>query len=71
MMSKIVRAARLCVVAGSLAMLSGCCGTCWSNICKVYEHPDPACYGLHYEGCCTCRDDVRDRVNQLTDIFLP
>jgi hypothetical protein len=71
MMSKIIRIAMLCLVAVSLAMLSGCCGTCWGNQCTVYQHPCPACYGLHYSGSCTCTDDCRDRINQLTDIFLP
>ena len=70
MKSKIVRAAMLGLVAGCLGIFSGCCGSC-CGVCKVYEHPEPSCVGLHYQGCCTCKDDCRDRVNQLTDIFLP
>jgi hypothetical protein len=70
MMSRISRAAMLCVVAGLLALLSGCCGT-FCTTCRVYQHPEPSCCGLHYAGCCTCTDDIRDRINQLTDIVLP
>lgn len=71
MISQFARAGMLCLVAACLVVLSGCCcGSC-CGVCKVYQHPEPSCVGLHYEGCCTCKDDCRDRVNQLTDIFLP
>ncbi|MBI3862125.1 MAG: hypothetical protein HY290_09545 [Planctomycetia bacterium] len=70
MMPKPIRAALLCLATVSLGFLSGCCGCC-CNVCKTYEHPEPSCVGLRYAGCCTCKDDCRDRVNQLTDILLP
>jgi hypothetical protein len=70
MISRIVRVAVLSLVAISAVGLSGCC-CCCRDVCRVYEHPEPSCVGLHYAGCCTCKDDCRDRVNQLTDIFLP
>ena len=73
MVSKIIRVALMSIVVASLAGLSGCCGCggCCSGVCQVYQHPEPSCCGLHYAGSCTCKDDCRDRINQLTDIFLP
>jgi hypothetical protein len=70
MISKIVRAAMLCAVTACLAMASGCCGIC-GGACQVYQHPNPSCVGMRYLGCCTCEDDCRDTVNQITDILLP
>ena len=72
MLPNAVRAGKLCVVAGCLLLCSGCwgLGIC-GGACRVYSHPDPACYGLRYEGCCTYQDDLRDGVNQVTDILLP
>ena len=70
MISKISRTAMLLIVAGLLNFLSGCCST-YCDKCRIYEHPAPSCVGLHYEGCCTCKDECRDRVNQITDIFMP
>jgi hypothetical protein len=70
MLPNAVRLGWLSVVAASLILLSGCCGACGGR-CQVYTHPDPSCCGLRYEGCCTCKDDLRDRANQLTDILLP
>ena len=69
-MPNAVRVGWLCVVAGCLLLLSGCCGVC-GGCGQIYTHPAPACYGLRYEGCCTNRDDIRDRVNQVTDILMP
>jgi hypothetical protein len=51
-----------------------CCGTCcYSN--KVHTIYDPccrSCFGVPYSGgACTCMDDVKDRVNQISDIVLP
>ena len=70
MLPNAVRVGWLCVVTACLLLLSGCCGLGGAG-CKVYTHPDPSCCGLRYEGCCTYRDDLRDRVNQVTDIILP
>ena len=70
MLPNAVRFGWLCLVAGCLLLLSGCCGVC-GGCGQIYTHPAPACYGLRYEGCCTYKDDLRDRVNQVTDIVLP
>lgn len=67
---KTVRAGLLGLAGSCLLLLSGCCGPC-CGIHKVYQHPEPSCVGLHYQECCTCSDDVRDRINQLSDMLLP
>jgi len=64
------RIAGLSFLAAPLIALSGCCGV-MGGCGIVYNHPGPSCIGLHYEGCCTYRDELRDRVNQLTDILIP
>ncbi|HLJ11231.1 MAG TPA: hypothetical protein VKU82_08580 [Planctomycetaceae bacterium] len=75
MLRSAVRAGSRCLVAASLMLLSGCAGVCWScgngGCHTIFDHPAPACYGLKYEGRCTCRDDIRDRINQVSDILLP
>ena len=70
MLSKIARTAVLCAAATCLIWTSGCCGVC-GGVCETYQHPCPSRVGLRYAGCCTCKDDCRDRVNQITDIFSP
>jgi hypothetical protein len=67
---KNARAGLMSFVAGCLLAASGCCGICGGQ-CQVYTHPEPSCCGIHYEGCCTCKDDCRDFCNQLSDILLP
>ncbi|MBS0261000.1 MAG: hypothetical protein JSS02_03515 [Planctomycetes bacterium] len=70
MKSKNSRALALLLLAVVSNLLTGCCSN-YCDRCRIYEHPAPSCVGLHYEGCCTCKDDCRDRVNQITDILLP
>ena len=74
MLRNAVRKVFVCLAALSLLPIAGCCGTCWysGRQCRTICDPCPrSCCGLQYEECCTCRDDVRDRVNQMTDILLP
>ena len=82
MLPKAVRAGLLCLIVGLLLSLSGCCcscvcgifGTCGKANCNSLSYPPcppRACYGLHYCGECTCSDDVKDRINQVSDIYLP
>jgi hypothetical protein len=70
MMPKVARTAIFSLFGSCLLLASGCCGIS-GGVCQVYQHPEPSCVGLRYEGCCTCKDDCRDRINQLTDILLP
>ncbi|MGE5192557.1 MAG: hypothetical protein ACM3U2_08645 [Deltaproteobacteria bacterium] len=74
MLRNAVRAGLLSVAAGCILLAAGCNGTCFYSGRRCPTIYDPccrSCCGLQYEGCCTCRDDLRDRVNQVSDIFLP
>jgi len=69
-----VRPVLLIVAAACLVQLGGCCGTLfWSGkrCPTIYDPCCRSCCGLQYEECCTCRDDIRDRINQVSDIFSP
>ena len=72
MLRNAVRHGGLCLVAGSLLSVTGCCGVRHSTPCPTIYNPcTRACYGLEYSGGgCTCEDDVKDRINQVSDIFL-
>jgi len=53
---------------------TGCCGICWysNHLHTLYDPCCKSCYGIAYSGGqCTCMDDVKDRVNQISDILLP
>jgi hypothetical protein len=72
MLPNAVRAGLFCALAGCLLLTQGCGVLCYSNQCRTIYDPDcRACYGIPYEGRCTCRDEIRDRINQVSDIFLP
>ena len=74
MLRNVVRAGIVCLAAACLVPGAGCCGTCFysGRQCRtVYDPCCRSCCGLQYEECCTCRDDLRDRANQITDIILP
>lgn len=75
-----VRIAFYCLIAGGLLLSAGGCGTCgifgncgrsrYNSTCYP-PCPPRACYGLTYCGNCSSTDDVKDRLNQVSDIFLP
>ena len=62
-------------VRSVLAVAISCWVTLASGCCCCHRQPpcEPcalSCYGLHYEPC-DCNNEIRDRLNQWSDIVLP